>query len=217
MQKHDTLNQVSTRIDTLYIDRLDPAIQQQYLDILESTNTNMGSWVSYLGILITSLGVLFTVMAIVATIYTISKNSQYQNRIDELIKVNKKVFEDFLEARKLEAKNKMEEIDSIIKDKQKKLEESTDDTEKQELKEELENLKSHKIQGNISTYSKILSPYASEYTCKYCDHRFIIDRPSSILAPNISALQRAIHGYSMDSNVVESVVCPKCKQEQIVQ
>jgi RNase P subunit RPR2 len=80
----DSLHEDLSRVDTIFIDRIDPEIQLQYFEILASTNTQMSIWLTALGTFISAIGVLFTIAAIVAGWFIWRQGEEFKKRQDNL-------------------------------------------------------------------------------------------------------------------------------------
>ncbi len=85
MQNPDTLNQIFSRIDTLYIDRVDPALQQQYFNILESTNNQLNSSYTPLVLTTTILTALIGLGAIGAGYFIWRQGKEFKERQNEIL------------------------------------------------------------------------------------------------------------------------------------
>lgn len=65
----DSIPQVISRVDTLYIDRIDPLYNESYIQLLERSNDQLSLIGNPLAWMIGALGVLFAAGAIVSGIH----------------------------------------------------------------------------------------------------------------------------------------------------
>lgn len=76
----------SSRLDTLYIDRVDPEITQTYLNILSDTNSQLNSSYTPLVVSITILTALIGLGAIAAGYFIWRQGKDFKDRQDEILK-----------------------------------------------------------------------------------------------------------------------------------
>jgi len=84
MQKIDSIPSHISRIDTLYINRIDPLYLETYIEVLEKANNQLSLVGNPLAWFIGSLGVLFTVGAIFSTYIIWSQSRDFKERQNEL-------------------------------------------------------------------------------------------------------------------------------------
>jgi predicted HAD superfamily phosphohydrolase len=85
MQNTDTIKQVISRVDTLYVDRVDPLYHEAYIKLLERSNEQLSLVGNPLAWMIGALGVLFTVGAIVAAFLLWRQSREFKEDQKKLI------------------------------------------------------------------------------------------------------------------------------------
>lgn len=84
-QKMDTLQQTISRMDTIYFERIDPALTQQYLNILSDTNSQLNSSYTPLVISIAILTGLIGLGGIAAAYFIWSQGKDFEKRQNQLL------------------------------------------------------------------------------------------------------------------------------------
>lgn len=72
--------------DTIFIERTDPEVVKQYLEILEKTNSQLGLLSNPYGVMVAVLATLFTLLTLAAAFIIFKQSSDYQKKIEEEIK-----------------------------------------------------------------------------------------------------------------------------------
>src|SRR3989344_2437809 len=60
-------------------------MEQQYIQILEKTNQQLGLWTNPYGIMIGVLAILFTILTIIAAVVIYQQSKDYKEKIDKLL------------------------------------------------------------------------------------------------------------------------------------
>lgn len=115
IQKADSLQKVILRVDTLYIDRVDPKITEQYLNILSDTNAQLNSSYTPLVISITILTALIGLGAIAAGYFIWRQGKDFKDRQNSILEELSESKNEFLSIAG-SIKNKEEEFNTILDD-----------------------------------------------------------------------------------------------------
>lgn len=85
IQKVDTSKQVISRVDTLFLEKIDPEITNQYLSILSDTNAQLNSSYTPLVVSITILTALIGLGAIAAGYFIWRQGKDFKDRQNEIL------------------------------------------------------------------------------------------------------------------------------------
>ncbi|RIW13582.1 hypothetical protein D0X99_15140 [Algoriphagus lacus] len=85
IQNSDSLQQSVSRVDTLYIDRVDPLYHESYIKLLEKSNEQLSLVGNPLAWMIGALGLLFAAGAIVAGYHIITMGKSFQKEKRKLL------------------------------------------------------------------------------------------------------------------------------------
>ncbi len=189
-------------------------MEQQYIQILEKTNQQLGLWTNPYGIIIGALAILFTILTIVAAVIIYRQSRDYKERVQADRERYAKSINDFLESQKaiIERREKQagkveEKIDKLLEEYKNQLKESSK-SQKVEIEKAIENLKEEKLllgstigpltvspnNFNFATSASVLG-LSNHHTCKSCGFGFFVSG-----------------GLGTFTNLMgqQTVTCPKC-------
>jgi len=188
------------RVDTLYIERIDPAIQEQYLQILESTNSQLNSSYTPLVLSITIIIALVGLGAIAAGYFIWRQGKDFKERQNEILNELSSSKNEYLEITEL-IKTKNAEFEKIVKDigqtliKKGQFDQAQTTTIETTIKEASEKVKNDWQYSTSLKYSVL---------CKNCKKRY----PHTVSAEgSISTKEIVKKGFTS--------TCPYCSSHQI--
>lgn len=158
------------RVDTLYIDRIDPEIAQTYLNILSDTNSQLNSSYTPLVISITILTGLIAIGAIAAGYFIWRQGKDFKERQDEIIAEfsnSKDEYGRFVESMKSLEKKYTTSLNSMVH--KMKNEGTLSQEQEEKLKESIKNT-SESIKKNIP--GKFSSGMKVIVKCEKCGEKY---------------------------------------------
>jgi gas vesicle protein len=197
---------------------------EQYISILEKTNTQLSLWWNPYWVLITLLWVLFTIGAIVAAVLLYRQSQDYKQQQKAIQENQEKIFKEFLKKQETDVLNNNKKIEKIAKEfeeliaKYEKQFTHTTSKGKEDIEKTIEELRreKEKIMAqtyiptvdtietnnilNLDDYNILWSTTKELKICTKCSNKFYTRKKSSI---SISLLW-------------EKVICPYCWYENYV-
>ena len=188
-------------------------MEEQYIEILEKTNQQLGLWTNPYGLMVGALAVLFTVLAIIAAFIIYRQSKEYKEKLQTDREQYSQSFNEFLASQKaiIEKREKQagqveEKINKLLEEYKKQLKESST-SQKKEIEKAIKNLNEEKLSLGSTIGALTVSPnhldfgtsaYGlsnSHHNCKNCGFGFFIKNDWSTLGT-----------LSMG----RTVTCPKC-------
>ncbi|MDP2789252.1 MAG: hypothetical protein Q8O46_04400 [bacterium] len=188
-------------------------MEEQYIQILEKTNQQLGLLTNPYGIMVSVLSVLFTVLAIVAAVIIYRQSKDYKEKLQADREQYTKNFNEFFASQKaiIEKREKQvveveKDIDKLLKEYEKKLNASSE-KQKAEIQKAIQKLEEEKLflGGKIgpltvspNSFDFITTAYGlgnNHHNCKNCGFGFFVKNDWSTLST--LTLNRTI-------------TCPKC-------
>ena len=126
-------------------------MEEQYLQILEKTNQQLGLWTNPYGLMVGALAVLFTALTIVAVFIIYRQSREYKEKLQSDMDLYHKSFSDFLvsqkviiEQRRKEVTQVEDDINKLLKEYEKKLKASSE-SQKAEIEKAIQKLEEQKL------------------------------------------------------------------------
>lgn len=196
----DSIFKEIIRVDTLYNQKIDPAIQEQYLHILESTNSQLNSSYTPLVLSITVITALVGLGAIAAGYFIWRQGKDFKDRQNEILDELSSSKNEYLEITEL-IKVKNAEIEEIVKNigqtliKEGQFDQAQTTTIETTIREASEKVKKDWQYSTTLKYSVL---------CKNCKKRY----------PHEVSSDGSISTKEMAKKVFTSI-CPYCESHQI--
>ncbi|WP_057935841.1 hypothetical protein [Algoriphagus resistens] len=158
MQNLDSINQVISRVDTLYINRVDPLYNEAYIKLLERSNDQLSLVGNPLAWMIGALGILFTVGAIVTAYLLWRQSKEFKEDQKKLLDSAKNEISQLHENLKDQSDMLLNRLTVSVEEIEQK-NKSLDEPEKEILLAKIESLKSdiNKIKFNNLDFKTIYS------------------------------------------------------------
>lgn len=144
-------------------------MEEQYIQILEKTNQQLGLWTNPYGLIVGVLAILFTVLTIVAVFIVYRQGKEYKEKLESDREQYRKNIEEFLsnqkniiEKREKQAEEVEKKIDNLIEEYKKDLDKSSSQ-QKDEIKKAIKRLEEEKVSLNNTIGPLTVSPNTIEF------------------------------------------------------